>query len=67
VVQAELLKRNHDRFLKNLSTFEPLTTKSLEKIRAGKVEIGGKAQNISASEREFVTKLSKRLVLAPYA
>ncbi|ELR15921.1 nucleoporin, putative, partial [Acanthamoeba castellanii str. Neff] len=49
-LQAQLLDKNYKRA-------------SLEKVRSGKVELGGKVQTINASERDFVAKLSKRLDL----
>lgn len=61
-LQAQLLDKNYKRFVDNLSAYKPSSGASLEKVRSGKVELGGKVQAINASEREFVAKLSKRLV-----
>jgi hypothetical protein len=56
------LDRNHKRLVENLSAYKPSSSVSLDKVKTGKVEIGGKLQSINASERDFVVKLSKRLV-----
>lgn len=60
--QAEILERNHERFLKVLGIYKPPSKASLDKIKSGKIEIGGKAISIAPSEQTFVEKLSKRIV-----
>lgn len=56
------MDRNHERFFKALDIYKPPSKASLDKLRTGKVEIGGKTITVTAPEQAFIEKLSKRIV-----